>query len=99
MACLHGFKFEVKLLAPADRREIELPEFSREAKRRPVLVQVSNELQAKHSPKIGETHVRVDWLEFDVRIKGKRSPRGHEAGEGITVEMIPVRWVRGPIRI
>jgi len=96
---LDGFKLEVELLAAADRGEIELPELAREAERRPVLVQVNNELEAERPPKIGKTHVRVDWFKFDVGIKRKRGPGRHKTGKGITIEMIPVRWVGGPIRI
>lgn len=96
---LHGLKFKVQLLAATNHGEIELPELAREAKRRPMLVKIGNELEADRAPQIGETHVRVDWFEFDVSIERKRSPRGHETGKGITVEVIAMRGIGWPIRI
>jgi hypothetical protein len=39
-ALLHDFKFEVEFLAAKNRRQIELPEFSREPKRGPALIEV-----------------------------------------------------------
>jgi hypothetical protein len=96
---LHYFKFKVKLFAATNRRQIELPEFSCEAKRRPVLVQVRDELKAKRPPKIRKADIGMDRLEFEVGVKRKRRAFGDEASERVTIEMIAVRWVSRPVGI
>ena len=70
----HNLEFKIEFLAAKDRREIELPKFSREAKRRPALIEIHQQLEAERAPEIGQTHVSGDWLEFCGRVERKRRP-------------------------
>ena len=46
----HDLELEVEFLAAEDGREVELPEFSREAQRRPALIQVNYKFQSQRAP-------------------------------------------------
>lgn len=96
---LHDFEFEVEFLAPADGRQVKLPKFPGEAKRRPALIQVDEKLQPHRPPEIRQTHVSRDRLQLGGGIERKRSSRRNEAGEGIAVEVIAMRRVGSPIGI
>ena len=96
---LHDLKLKMQLLAAHDVAKIELPKFAREAKRGPVLIQVGNEFQTEDPPEIGEADVPADGLQFDSRVEGKWSALGHEASERVTVEMVAMSWISGPVGI
>lgn len=96
---LNHFKLKTKLLTAKDIREVELPKFSREAQRGPILIEVGDELQSQEAPQIGKTYISGYGPKFDLRIKRKGSAFGHEAGKGVAVEMISMCGVCGPIRI
>src|SRR4051812_45655986 len=95
----HDFKFEIEFFPAADRRQIELPKLSREAKGRPALVEINNELQAQRAPDICQTHVRPYRSEFSGGVKRKRCARRNETGERIAVEVIAMSWISCPVRI
>ena len=95
----HDFKLKPQFLAATDHRQVELPKLAREAKGRPMLIQVDNEFEAERPPQIRQSDVGVDGLEFNLCVERKRSSLGHKASERVTVEMISMRRIRGPIRI
>lgn len=78
---LHDFKFKIEFLAAKDGAEIELPEFAREAKGRPVLVEIRDEFKTKQAPKICQAHICANRFELNVSVEGEGSAIGHEAGE------------------
>ena len=43
--------------------------------------------------------MRSNGPKLDSRVEGKRSALGHEAGERITVEVIAMRGIGGPVRV
>ena len=61
---LNYLELEIEFLASKDSRKIELPKLSREAKRRPSLVKIHDQLKAQRAPQICETHVSFDRLEL-----------------------------------
>src|SRR5258705_2311760 len=50
-------------------------------------------------PEVCEADVRFQWSQFGFGVKRKRCSLRHEAREGITIEMIAMSWIGGPIRI
>src|SRR5947209_2058237 len=96
---LNYLEFKLKLFTTADAGEVKLPELTGETQRRPPLIEIGNELESDGSPKIGQTDVSPNRLELDLSVKRKRSSLRDETGKRITVEMIAVRWIGGPIRI
>ena len=98
-ALLDHFKFKMQFLTTANTAEIELPKLSRETKRGPMLVQVRYQFEPAGAPQISQADVGAEWFEFDRGVEGKWRAIWHEAGEGITVEMVAMRWIGGPIRI
>ena len=92
-------KFKLKFLAATDCAEIELPKFSRESKLRPTLIEIDEYLQTNHSPDIRERNISANRLESDVGVERKELPVFDKAIEGITVEVVAVCRVGGPIRV
>jgi len=64
-----------------------------------MLVKVSDELQSEKAPEVGETYVSTNRSKFNHSIERKGSVIGHEAGKGVAVEVVLMRWIGGPIRI
>ena len=58
------FHFKVEFFATKDGGEIELPKLSREAQRRPALIEIDEELDAQGAPEICETDVSCQRLEL-----------------------------------
>ncbi len=98
-ALFHDLEFKVELFAAKDGREIKLPELSCEAKGWPSLVEIHEKLQTKRPPQICKAYMGSDGLEFGFHIKRKGRSRRNKAGEGVTVEVISVGRIGGPIRI
>ena len=96
---LENREFELQLFAAIDRAEIELPKFPCEAKPWPALIEIDEEFQANHAPDIRERNVRSYWLESYVGVERKELPVFDKTIEGITVEMIAVRRIGGPIGV
>ncbi len=89
----------MKFFTAANVAEVKLPELAREAKRRPVLVEICDKFEPQGAPEIRESDVSAQRLQFHSRVEGKRRAFRHEAGKRITIEMVAVRWVGRPIRI
>lgn len=98
-AVLDHFKFKVKLFSATDIAQIKLPELAREAKRRPVLIQIGDQLQTYRPPEVGQADIRAHRFQFDCGVERKRCALGHEACEGITVELIAMSWIGSPVRV
>ena len=98
-ARFHDFQFEIQFLTTKDARQIELPKLSREAKRWPTLIEVHEELESQRAPQICETDVSLNGLQLRRSVKRKRRARRDEARERVTVEVIAMRWICGPIGI
>src|SRR6267143_586679 len=64
-----------------------------------MLIEVGYPLQSHGAPKIRQRYVRRDRSQFDCRIERKRRAVGHEAGEGITIEMVSMSRIRGPVGV
>ena len=96
---LHHFKLKVEFLAAKDHREIELPKLARETKPRPALIEIDDKLQTDRAPEIRKADASDDRPEFGCCVKRKRSLRRHETGERITVEVIAVCRIGGPVRV
>ena len=96
---LHDLEFEVEFLAPKDGRKVELPEFSREAQRRPTLIKIDDELQPHSSPEIRQTYMSDERFELGGGVERKRRSTRNEASERVTIEVIAVSRIGGPIRI
>ena len=64
-----------------------------------MLIQVSYELHAQRAPEIREANIGANRSELDHCIEGKWSSLGHEAGERITVEVVAVCGVGGPVGV
>ena len=95
----HDFKLEIELFPPTDHREIELPKLPRKTERRPALIEVHDKLNAECPPEICQTDVRGDRAKFFRGVERKWSLRRNKASERITVEVIAMRRIGGPIRI
>lgn len=54
---LYYFKLKVKLFATKNRAQVELPKLPSKPEDGPVLVEVYDELQTKHTPKVRECDV------------------------------------------
>ena len=89
----------MQFLTAHDVAQIELPEFAREAERGPMLIQIGDEFQTKRTPEVCQAHVSADRLQLNGGVKRKGSALGHKAGEGVTVEVIAMRWIGGPVGI
>lgn len=63
------------------------------------MIQIRYPLESQDTPKIGQTNVRAQRAKFHRRVKRKRGALRHETGERITVEMISVRRVSGPVGV
>jgi hypothetical protein len=98
-APLDHFKFKLKLFTATYRREIKFPKLSREAPTWPTLIEIGNEFYPQRAPKIRQTNVSANWSQLDGCVKRKRRSLRHEASEGVTVEMVSVRRIGGPIGI
>src|SRR6266404_3222096 len=64
-----------------------------------MLVEVCYPLQSHCAPKICQRYVRRDRSQFDGRIERKRRAVGHEASKRITVEMVSMSRIRGPVGV
>jgi hypothetical protein len=64
-----------------------------------MLIQIRNEFQSEKPPEVSETDIGADTPQLYVCVERERSVIRHEAIEGITVEVIFMSWVSGPIRI
>jgi len=95
----HYFKLEMKLLTSEQGGQVKLPKLSREPQRGPALIQICDPLDAKATPEISEGRIGASRLEFDRRVKRKRCLSRHEAGKGVTVEMVSVCGVGWPVGI
>ena len=89
----------MKFLATENIRQIKLPELAREAKAGPALVEISEPFDSECSPEIGQAYVGAQWPQLNGSVERKGRTFRHEAGEGVTVEMISMSGVGGPIRI
>jgi len=96
---LNNLELEVEFLAAEDRREIELPEFSGETKRRPALVEIHKELQTYSPPQVSQADVRRYRLQLCRCVERERSASWNEAGERIAVEMVPMSGVGRPVGV
>ena len=96
---LDDFELKMQFLASTNRRQVELPKLPSEPKRVRTLIEIGEPLQSQHSPKIGKRYVSVYRSQLHSGVEGKWGALRHEAGEGITVEMISVRRVSSPIRV
>ena len=96
---LQNFKLKMEFLTTKDVRQVKLPKLPGEAKSRPALVKVGYPFETQHSPKICQTDVGPHWAQLNSCIKRKGSSIGHEAGEGITIEMVSVCWIGSPIGV
>ena len=96
---LHNQKFELQFLTAEDIAEIELPKFSGETKAGPPLIKVYQELQSQTAPEIREAHVSTYWMQHCFGVERKGCALRDEAGEGVTVEVVSMRGVGGPIWI
>jgi len=92
-------EFELQLFAATDRAQIELPEFPGEAKLWPALIEIDEEFQANHAPDIRERNVSAYRLESYLSVERKELPVFDKAIEGITVEVVAVRRIGGPIGV
>jgi len=95
----HDDELKTQLFAATDHAEIELPEFSREAKLRPALIEIDEEFQTHQAPDIRERNVRAYRLESYLGVERKQLPVFDEAIEGIAVEVVAVRGIGGPIGV
>jgi len=93
------FELEVQLFAAKDGREIELPEFSGEAKRRPALIEIDEKLQTHGPPQVRQTHMSRYRFQLGGGVEREWSTGGNEASERVTVEVVAVSWIGGPIRV
>src|SRR5437870_5056730 len=93
------FELKTKFFAATDRAEIELPKLSRESELRPALIEVDEQLQTNHAPNIRQRNISANRLEPHVCVKRKELPVFDKAIERITVEVIAVGRIGGPIRI
>ncbi len=89
----------MKFFTAANVAEVKLPKLAREAKRRPVLVEICNEFETEGAPEICESHISAQRLQFHTRVERERRAFRHEAGKRVTIKVVTVRRVRGPIRI
>jgi hypothetical protein len=64
-----------------------------------MLIDVHEELQTDSPPEVCQSHVDTERSQLRLRIKRKGSTVWHEAGKGITVEVVSVCGIGGPIRI
>src|SRR5687768_5565993 len=99
VALLYDFEFEVEFFTAADGREIKLPEFSGEPKRRPTLIEVDEEFEPHRAPEICQTYVSCHRFQLGGGVERKRRACRHEASERVTVEVITMCRIGGPIRI
>ena len=95
----NDFQFEVEFLSAKDVAEIKLPELAGEAKSGPVPIEINNQLQTNRAPEIRQRNIGADRFQPHFRIKRKELPLVDETVEGITVEMIAVGRVAGPVGI
>ncbi len=95
----HNFKLKMKFFTATDVAQVKLPELTREAKRRPLLIQISDQLQPYRPPEVSQADIGAHWFQFDRGVERKRRAFGHEASEGITVEVIAMSWIGGPVRV
>ena len=89
----------MEFLAANNGAEIELPELSREAKTRPLLIEIHDKLQPNCPPKIRQRDVRPNRLELHFGVERKELPVIDEAIERVTVEVVLMRGVGRPIRV
>src|SRR2546423_4539355 len=82
---LQHFERELKFLAANHGAEIELPEFSSEAKTWPLLIEIYDKLQPNCPPKVRQRNVRSNRLELHFSVEGKELPVVDEAVETVTV--------------
>ena len=99
LGVFYYLKLKSEFLAATYAAQIELPKLSREAKRRPALIDVHKELETDNPPEVCQTHVNTERSQLRQRIKWKGSAVRHEAGKGITIEVVPMSGIGGPIRI
>src|SRR6267143_2800505 len=64
-----------------------------------MLIEVCYPLQSHSAPKIRQRYVGRDGSQFYCRIERKRCAVGHEAGEGITIEMVSMSRIRRPVGV
>ena len=64
-----------------------------------MLVKVGNEFQSQKAPEISETYIRAHWPKFDLRVERKGCAIGHETGKRVTVEMVSMSGICGPVGI
>jgi hypothetical protein len=96
---LDHFEFKLQLFPTHDCAQVELPEFSREAKSWPALIQIHQKLQTNCSPKISQRDIGADRSEFHLSIEGKELAVVDEAIERVAVEMIAMSGIGWPIGI
>jgi hypothetical protein len=99
MRLLQSLEFKLQLFSAHDGAQIELPEFSREAKGGPALIQIHQKLQTNCSPKISQRNIGADGFEFNFSIEGKELVVVDKAIERVAVEMIAMSWIGWPIGI
>ena len=64
-----------------------------------MLVKIRNEFQSKKAPEISQANVGANGPELDGGVKREWTALGHEACKRVTVEMISMSRVCGPIGI
>lgn len=99
MPFLQNFKLEMKFLATENSRQVKLPKFSGEAQRRRALIEIRDPFEAQNAPEVCEADVGADRTQLNRSIKRKRRAIWHEASEGVTIEMVSVGRVGGPVWI
>lgn len=72
MDLFHYFQLEVQLLAAKDRRQIKLPKLAREAKGRPMLIEIDQKFYSQRAPQICEADAGGQGLQFCGRVKRER---------------------------
>ena len=92
-------KLEAELFPANHIAEVKLPELAREPETWPMLIEIHDELETQYAPKICERDVYANWSQPHVRVERKELAVFDEAVEGITVEVVAVGRVGGPIRI
>ena len=95
----HGLKNELQFFATKNCIQVELPELARETKSGPTLIEIHDEFEADYSPEIRQRHIGVEGLKFHLGVEGKDLPLINKAVERVTVEVIAVRRIGGPIGI
>ena len=96
---LLDFKVEMEFLAPKDAGQIKLPKFSRESKTRPTLIEIDDPFNPERAPEVRQRNVSANRFQPDIGIERKKLALVDEAIERVTVEMIAMGGICGPIGI